>query len=119
MIPNPYNMDCPSRDLLDRITRRWTVLIVGALEEGPLRFSELERHVEGISQKMLSQSLRQLSQDGLVRRNAFPVIPPRVEYELTRLGRDLSRKLDILDNWVRSNLGDVQRARHEFERSRA
>ena len=84
---DPYVADCPSRRLLDRIGDRWTVLIVGALDDGPVRFGALAARVGGISQKMLTQTLRSLERDGFVTRTVFPEIPPRVEYELTEKGK--------------------------------
>src|SRR6187551_1762525 len=90
---DPYRLDCPSRRLLDRIGDRWTVLIMGALDAGPQRFSALAGRVGGISQKMLTQTLRSLERDGFVTRTAYAEIPPRVEYALTALGRSLQGPL--------------------------
>ncbi|MFD9965201.1 winged helix-turn-helix transcriptional regulator [Amycolatopsis sp. NPDC058986] len=114
--PNPFNRDCPTRQLLDRIGDQWTVLIVGALVDGPLRFTEIGKRVDGISQKVLTQTLRSLVRDGILTRTAYPVIPPRVEYELTPLGRNLSEPLDMLDRWARSHMGEVERARDAYDR---
>ena len=108
---DPYARDCPSRQLLDRIGDRWTVLIIGILEDGPLRFSQISRRVDGISQKMLTQTLRSLEADGLVLRTAYPEIPPRVEYELTELGRSLLVPLAGLVQWAREPMDQVQAAR--------
>lgn len=104
---DPYRLDCPSRRLLDRIGDRWTVLIVGALDEGPLRFSAIGTRVGGISQKMLAQTLRALEGDGLVTRTAYPEVPPRVEYELTGLGRSLQVPLRALEDWAVENMTEV------------
>ncbi|MGH3168616.1 MAG: winged helix-turn-helix transcriptional regulator [Trebonia sp.] len=90
---SPYRADCPTRQILDRIGDRWTVLIVGVLWDGPARFSELRRRVEGVSQKMLTQTLRGLERDGLVRRTVYPEVPVRVEYALTEAGRTLREPL--------------------------
>ncbi|MFD9896088.1 winged helix-turn-helix transcriptional regulator [Amycolatopsis sp. NPDC059027] len=117
--PNPFNRDCPTRQLLDRIGDQWTVLIVGALVDGPLRFTEIGKRVDGISQKVLTQTLRSLVRDGILTRTAYPVIPPRVEYELTPLGRNLSEPLDMLDRWARSHMGEVERARDTYDRENA
>ncbi|MES1169189.1 MAG: helix-turn-helix domain-containing protein [Leifsonia sp.] len=107
---NPYRRDCPSRRLLDRIGDRWTVLIVGALDAGPRRFTELATEVDGISQKMLTQTLRSLERDGFVARTAYPVVPPHVEYELTGLGRSLQHPLRELEAWAVEHMdGVVQR----------
>lgn len=104
---DPYQADCPSRRLLDRIGDRWTVLIVGALDAGPTRFSALAEKVEGISQKMLTQTLRSLESDGFVTRTVYPVVPPRVEYELTPLGRSLQEPLRALEEWAVANMSEV------------
>lgn len=108
---DPYVKDCPTRGLLDRIGDRWTVLVVGALEDGPHRFSELARTVQGISQKMLTQTLRGLEQDGLVTRTVHAEVPPRVEYALTDVGRSLLEPLGALDAWAREHMAAVLAAR--------
>lgn len=104
---NPYRPDCPSRRLLDRIGDRWTVLIVGALDAGPTRFSAIGTRVGGISQKMLAQTLRGLEADGLVTRTVYAEVPPRVEYELTALGRSLQVPLQALEDWAVENMSAV------------
>jgi len=104
---DPYQRDCPSRLLLDRIGDRWTVLIVGTLDAGPRRFTEIATAVDGISQKMLTQTLRSLERDGFVSRTAYPVVPPHVEYELTELGRSLRQQLRELESWAVENMDDV------------
>src|SRR6202167_2953083 len=86
---SPYRADCPTRRILDRIGDRWTVLIVGALWDGSARFSELRRRIEGISQKMLTQTLRGLERDGLVRRTVYPAGSVRLEYAHSEAGRTL------------------------------
>ncbi len=108
---DPYVRDCPSRRLLDRIGDRWTVLLIAALEGGPRRFSQLLRTVDGISQKMLTQTLRSLEADGLVLRTVHPEIPPRVEYELTELGRSLLEPLGALIDWASTHMGEVETSR--------
>ncbi|MFB9689189.1 winged helix-turn-helix transcriptional regulator [Amycolatopsis plumensis] len=115
MGPDPYDRNCPTRQLLDRIGDQWTVLIVGALSGGPLRFTELGRRVDGISQKVLTQTLRSLVRDGILTRTAYPTIPPKVEYELTALGRNLSEPLDMLDRWARQHMSLVQEARDAYD----
>lgn len=112
---DPYRQDCPSRRLLDRIGDRWTVLIVGALDRGPQRFGALATRVGGISQKMLAQTLRTLERDGFVTRTVYPQIPPRVEYELTPLGRSLQVPLRALEEWAIANMSEV--VEHELEYS--
>ncbi|WP_410613473.1 winged helix-turn-helix transcriptional regulator [Amycolatopsis sp. lyj-109] len=115
MGPDPYDRNCPTRQLLDRIGDQWTVLIVGALSGGPLRFTEIGRRVDGISQKVLTQTLRSLVRDGILTRTAYPTIPPKVEYELTALGRNLSEPLDVLDRWARQHMSAVQEARDAYD----
>jgi DNA-binding HxlR family transcriptional regulator len=91
---------CPSRTVLDHVTSKWGVLILVALSEGPQRWSELRRRAEGISEKMLAQTLKTLEADGFVHRDAQPIIPPRVDYSLTRRGEELSDLLLPLVAWV-------------------
>lgn len=116
--PDPYAANCPSRQVLDRIGDRWTVLVVGSLSAGPMRFSELARHIEGVSQKMLTQTLRGLERDGLVQRTVHPEVPPRVEYELTHVGRTLIAPLDALDAWAREHLPVIVEARTRYDGAR-
>ncbi|MFE9235233.1 winged helix-turn-helix transcriptional regulator [Cellulosimicrobium funkei] len=108
---DPYDRNCPTRALLDRIGDRWTVLVVGALSEGPMRFGEIARRIDGVSQKMLTQTLRGLERDGLVTRTMYPQIPPRVEYELTEAGRTLREPLAALETWAKTHMSTVLAAR--------
>ena len=112
---DPYVQDCPTRALLDRIGDRWTVLVVGSLADGPLRFSAIARRVQGVSQKMLTQTLRALERDGLVTRTVFPEIPPHVEYELTDRGRSLRAVLEPLEDWATSHMDEVALSRTEYD----
>ncbi|GAB3399043.1 helix-turn-helix domain-containing protein [Flindersiella endophytica] len=114
---SPYRADCPTRPILDRIGDRWTVLIVGALWDGSVRFGELRRRIAGISQKMLTQTLRGLERDGLVRRTVFPDVPVRVEYTLTEAGRTLREPLRALEEWSIAHLGDVSAAQEAYDRA--
>ena len=98
---------CPSRTVLDHVTSKWGVLILLALSEGEQRWSDLRRRAEGISEKMLAQTLKTLERDGLVRRAAQPVIPPRVEYSLTARGYELSALLVPLVAWAFENAEDI------------
>jgi DNA-binding HxlR family transcriptional regulator len=98
---------CPSRTVLDHITSKWGVLILLALSEGEQRWSDLRRRAEGISEKMLAQTLKTLERDGLVTRTAQPVIPPRVDYSLTGRGYDLSALLVPLVAWAFENADDI------------
>ena len=98
---------CPSRVVLDHVTSKWGVLVLVALADGPQRWSELRRRAEGVSEKMLAQTLRTLEADGLVHRDAQPVIPPRVDYSLTARGRELVALLLPLFGWVVANADDI------------
>jgi DNA-binding HxlR family transcriptional regulator len=109
-------------ETLDRIGDKWTVLVVGALEAGPLRYNEIRRAVDGISQRMLTLTLKELERDGLVSRTMYPTIPPRVDYELTELGRNLMAPLRSLYAWAVQHRPAMLAARKKFaekERSAA
>ena len=110
-----YDQNCPTRIVLDRIADKWTVLIVGALEHNTKRFGELRREIGGVSQKMLTQTLRGLERDGIVLRKVYAVIPPEVEYALTELGRTLVGILDAIGEWSENNIEDVLKARSEYD----
>jgi DNA-binding HxlR family transcriptional regulator len=112
---DPYSRDCPTRAMLDRIGDRWTVLVIGALSSGPLRFGQLASRIDGVSQKMLTQTLRGLERDGLVTRTVFPQIPPRVEYELTETGRTLQEPLRALEKWAAAHMADVLESRDAYD----
>lgn len=112
---SPYAADCPSRQLLDRIGDRWSVLTIGALADGPQRYSAIATRVQGVSQKMLTQTLRALERDGLVTRTVFPEIPPHVEYELTDRGRSLRAVLEPLETWATEHMADVTRSRDVYD----
>lgn len=108
--------DCRAvSDILQRVGDKWTVLVVGKLGDGPLRFNELRAAVGGISQKMLTTTLRGLERDGFVTRTVFPTIPPRVDYELTDLGCELLKPVNALGEWARKNTGRVNAARARFD----
>jgi DNA-binding HxlR family transcriptional regulator len=109
--PNVLNQNCESRQALDRIADKWTCLIVYALLQGPRRHGELKRMIEGISQKMLTQTLRSMEADGLVTRTVIDVIPPHVEYGLTPLGQTLSKPLVAICHWAMDYLPELQAAR--------
>lgn len=109
---------CPSRATLEHITGRWGGLTLGALYEGPLRFNELRRRVDGVSEKMLSQTLHALERDGLVGREAQPTNPPRVDYELTALGREVARRLLDLIHFLEGSMDDVLDARSRYDAAR-
>jgi DNA-binding HxlR family transcriptional regulator len=108
--------DCRAiSDILQRIGDKWSILVVGKLGEGPMRFSELRLAVGGISQKMLTTTLRGLERDGFVTRTVYPTIPPRVDYELTGLGFSLLEPVGALGDWARANIGRVNEARVRFD----
>ncbi len=106
---------CPSRTSLARIANKWTAMIVIALSGGPLRFGQVREAVEGISGKVLAETLRELERDGLVTRTAFDEMPPRVEYELTALGQTLRDPLTALARWAESHVGEVLTARAGYD----
>jgi DNA-binding HxlR family transcriptional regulator len=103
--------------ILSRVGDKWTVLVVALLGAGPKRFNEIKRLVGGISQRMLTLTLRGLERDGLVTRTVFPTIPPRVDYELTELGRSLLPPVAALGDWARANGAAIDAARERFDHS--
>ena len=108
--------DCRAvSDVLQRIGDKWSILVVSRLGAGPMRFSELRAVIGGISQKMLTTTLRTLERDGFVTRTAFAVIPPRVDYELTDLGRELLVPVTALGDWARHNIVRINAARAKFD----
>jgi DNA-binding HxlR family transcriptional regulator len=109
---------CPTRQVVNRIGDRWSLLVLYALEGGMLRFQELRRAVQGVSQKMLTQTLRLLERDGLVQREVFASVPPHVEYSLTPLGRSLSGRVAAIREWAYANMSDIQDARRDFDAMR-
>ncbi|MBV9796349.1 MAG: helix-turn-helix transcriptional regulator [Actinobacteria bacterium] len=115
MEPNVYASDCASRQVLDRIGDTWSVLIVAALAGGPLRYSQVAARIDGISPKMLTQTLRALERDGLISRTVFPVVPPRVDYALTDLGSNLLDLVKALTVWSEEHISDVLAARAAYD----
>jgi DNA-binding HxlR family transcriptional regulator len=109
--PSVLDPRCPSRLVLDRIADKWTALIIQILAGCTMRYAALQREIGGISQKMLTQTLRSLERDGLVQRTVHPVVPPKVEYSLTRLGRTLIEPLQGLCRWSEKHLGELQENR--------
>ena len=112
---NVYSAQCPTRQILDRIGDKWAVLILLLLENEPARFNSLRRMIDGISQKMLSQTLKSLERDGLVRRHAIATVPVTVEYSITPLGRTLAKAVDPLRSWAERNMRDVLAAQRRYD----
>ncbi|GAA5191987.1 helix-turn-helix domain-containing protein [Rugosimonospora acidiphila] len=116
--PDVNRADCPSRLVLEHVTSRWGVLVLAALLEHAYRFSELRRRVGGVSEKMLAQTLQTLERDGFIHRDAKPVIPPRVDYSLTPLGREAAEQVWALTRWVEGTLDAVFDARAAYDGAR-
>ena len=110
---------CPYRLVLEHVTSRWGVLVLIELMERPYRFSELRRAIGRVSEKMLTQTLQTLERDGLVHRDAKQVIPPRVDYSLTGLGREAAEQVHALASWTEQRMDDVQKAREAYDEARA
>jgi DNA-binding HxlR family transcriptional regulator len=118
LIPSNLHVpeDCRAvSEILARVGDKWTVLVVGVLGDGPKRFSEIRRAIGSISQRMLTLTLRGLERDGLVTRTVIPTIPPRVDYELTKLGRSLLKPVNGLARWAKQNRGTIADARRRFD----
>jgi DNA-binding HxlR family transcriptional regulator len=113
---NCFNSACPTRKVLGHITGRWGSLVVTALRKRETaRFSELRDTIDGISEKMLSQTLRDLERDGLISRKSYPVVPPHVEYALTVMGRGVAEHVDLLVDWIESHATDVVAAQRSHD----
>lgn len=108
---------CPSRDILKHMTSRWGLLVLVALLGGTHRFSELRRRIGGISEKMLAETLQGLEGDGLVRRVAYPVVPPHVEYSLTQLGEEAAEKVRALVDWIEVNVQRMLDSHHPAQQA--
>ncbi|MGY3682136.1 winged helix-turn-helix transcriptional regulator [Streptomyces sp. TE33382] len=116
--PDVNRAMCPSRLVLEHVTSRWGVLVLAALLERSYRFSELRRTVGGVSEKMLAQTLQTLERDGFVHRDAKPVIPPRVDYSLTELGREAAQQVWELARWTERRVDAVRAAREAYDEAR-
>jgi DNA-binding HxlR family transcriptional regulator len=110
-----YNQNCPTRLLLDHIADKWASLILWKLSDGPVRFNQLRRVVDGISTKVLSQALKELERDGLVSRAVFPTVPVTVEYSITPLGQTLSSKIAAVTEWAEGNIEAVLAAQANYD----
>jgi len=109
-VPNVFNARCPSRRVLSLLAEKWTLLVVSQLARGPMRTAEIRRSVDGVSEKMLIQTLRKLENFRLVSRRSYPEVPPRVEYRLTPLGRSLARLTGLFGRWVERNVVSLLKA---------
>jgi DNA-binding HxlR family transcriptional regulator len=114
-----FNADCPTRLILNRIADKWTVLVVILLQTETKRFSLLQREIGGISQKMLTQTLRGLERDGLVSRTVYATVPPKVEYALTPLGHTLKDLLYAIKTWSETNINEVISAQESYDKLNA
>jgi DNA-binding HxlR family transcriptional regulator len=112
-VANIFNARCPSRRVLAVLAEKWTLLVVSQLANGPMRTAEIRRSVDGVSEKMLIQTLRKLEAFGLVSRRSYPEVPPRVEYRLTPLGRSLARLTGLFGRWVERNVVSLLKAEKE------
>jgi len=115
-LPDPQHADCRGvASVLARVGDKWSVFVIMMLFDGPKRFNEIKRMIDGISQRMLTLTLRGLERDGLVTRTIFPTIPPRVDYELTDLGRGLSQPVIALGEWAKAHQSEIETARARFD----
>ncbi|MCF6344764.1 MAG: helix-turn-helix transcriptional regulator [Devosiaceae bacterium] len=113
---NNVSTNCQAMgEVLNRIGDKWSIMIVGTLRNEAVRFNEIQRQIGGISQRMLSRTLRNLERDGIVKRTAYPEVPPRVEYELTKLGHSLQPAIEGLWNWASTNFSEIETARMKYD----
>lgn len=110
-----FDPDCPTRVVLDRIGDKWTVLVIGALEGGPLRFTEVRARIGGVAPKVLTQTLRAMERDGLLTRTVHAQVPPRVDYELTTLGASLTAPIAMLTDWAETHLTQILASREGYD----
>jgi DNA-binding HxlR family transcriptional regulator len=113
--PQKFGVDCPSRLLFDQIADKWSMMVLTVLDRGPLRFNEIRRRLEGVTQKALTQCLRRLERNGLLARHVVATSPVAVEYEITALGRTLQKPFKALYGWTVDYLDDVQAARQAYD----
>ena len=110
-----FSVDCPSRQLFDQISDKWSMMVLTVLDAGPLRFNEIKRRLEGVTQKALTQCLRRLERNGLLARHVLPTSPVTVAYELTPMGRSLHQPFKALYRWTIDNFNDVEAARTAYD----
>lgn len=113
---NVYDRHCPARMALDRLADKWSLLIIGRLRQGPVRFNQLRREIQGISQKVLSQTLKKLERDGLIARRVEPSVPVTVEYSLSPLGGTLAQTIEALSHWAETHIESVLAAQQDYDR---
>ncbi|WP_194832211.1 helix-turn-helix domain-containing protein [Nocardia sp. XZ_19_369] len=111
--------DCEVRQILDRVADKWSLLVIALLDERSLRFTELKRKIDGVSQRMLTRTLRHLERDGLVERTVYPTVPPRVDYALTPLGASLHTTIKALVTWTEGHQNEIAAARNAYDRRAA
>lgn len=114
--PNAFSVTCPAHKILARMLSKWSGLVVRCLSVRTMRYSDIRRAIGGISQKMLTQTLRELEADGLIDRKVYPVVPPKVEYTLTELGRTLVKPLIALGTWAEEHQAEIEEANRRYER---
>jgi DNA-binding HxlR family transcriptional regulator len=112
---NAYVAECPSRQVLDAISDKWVTLVLSALADGPQRYSDLSRRIAGVSQKMLTQTVRQLERDGLATRTITPTVPVRVDYELTALGETILPVVVAIKQWSEAHITEINAARETYD----
>jgi DNA-binding HxlR family transcriptional regulator len=117
--PEHFSVHCPSRQLFDQIADKWSMMVLTVLDAGPMRFNALKRHLEGVTQKALTQCVRRLERNGLVSRRVIPASPVAVQYEITPLGRSLQPPFQALYAWTLAHLEEVEAARRQFDSSGA
>jgi DNA-binding HxlR family transcriptional regulator len=116
---NAYVAECPSRQVLDAISDKWVTLVLSALADGPQRYSDLSRRIAGVSQKMLTQTLRQLERDGLLTRTITPAVPVRVDYQLTDLGETILPVVAAIKQWSETHITAIHAAREAYDQHAA
>lgn len=115
IIADPFNPACPSREILELIGGKWSVLLICILQNGPIRTGSLMRSVNGISQKMLTQTLRELQNYGIVERISYPEVPPRVEYRLTEMGQSLALVVRELESWIVAHYAELRKVHEHLD----
>lgn len=110
-----FSDKCPSREIFKHVTNKWGLLALVALLGGTMRYSDLRRKLQGVSEKMLSQTLQTLEQDGFIIRTAYPVIPPHVEYSLSEMGKEIAIRMETLVDWIEINLSNIMKYKSKIQ----